>query len=157
MWATTVFLAITFSYALSPTVSAGLGVVGAAYLAYLGYKIIQGRNGAVNASGSAETKPNLQAYAQGFLLHATNPKAFFGWLAIISVGQVDAAASGDLLIIVVLCTLQAMVVFSAYALVFSSDGVVVLYRKYKPVVDLLFGIILIAFAVVTLNHLIAQL
>jgi threonine/homoserine/homoserine lactone efflux protein len=155
MWATTVFLAITFSYALSPTVSAGLGVVGAAYLAYLGFKIIQGRNGSVNATGTADSKPNLQAYFQGFLLHATNPKAFFGWLAIISVGRVEAAAAGDLLAIVVLCTLQALVVFSAYALVFSSDSVVQLYQRFKPMVDVLCGIILIAFALVTLSHLLA--
>ncbi len=154
MWATAVFFAITFSYKLSPIVSAGLGIFGAAYLAYLGYKIIRGRHGSViDNQETLQNKPNLQAYLQGFLLHATNPKAFFGWLAIISVGQVDAAVSGDLLTIVVLCTFQAMIVLSAYALVFSSGGVVVVYRKHKSIVDLVFGIILILFASVTLNHL----
>ncbi|MGJ8626414.1 MAG: LysE family translocator [Sulfitobacter sp.] len=156
MWATIVFLAITFSYALSPAVSVGLGGVGAAYLGYLGYKIFQGRNDPISSTTeAAEKKPNLQAYVQGFLLHATNPKAFFGWLAIVSVGQVDAAEPCDLLIIVVLCTFQALIVFSSYALVFSSDTIVILYQKHKKTVDLAFGTVLILLAAATLNQLFA--
>ena len=154
MWASLVFLAITFSYSLSTWVTKMLGLLGATYLAYLGFQIIKNRSNRVaNDSGAIEAYLGIKAYLQGFLLHATNPKAFFGWLAIVSVGRVDEATGNILLIILLLCTLQAAVVFGAYAMVFSTNRVISLYQKYKVLVDLISGTILVGFALITLYHL----
>ena len=154
MWASLVFLAITFSYSLSTWVTKLLGLLGATYLAYLGFNIIKNRSNRVaNDTGAVEAYLGIKAYLQGFLLHATNPKAFFGWLAIVSVGRVDEATGNILLIILLLCTLQAAVVFSAYAMVFSTNKVISLYQKYKVLVDLISGSILVGFALITLYHL----
>ncbi len=154
MWATLVFSAVTFSYYLSAWATIFLGVFGAGYLAYLGFKIVSNRKDHV-AGGmeSVEYFVGVKAYLQGFLLHATNPKAFFGWLAIISVGRVDTATDGTLLIILLLCILQAAIVFFSYAMIFSTDSVISLYQKYKEIVDFASGAILIGFAFVTLYQL----
>ena len=154
MWAMLVFLAITFSYSLSAWATKLLGLFGATYLAYLGIKIIKNRSGrAAKDVGAVKPHSATKAYLQGFLLHATNPKAFFGWLAIVSVGRIDTAAGDILLTILLLCTLQSAVIFGSYAMVFSSSRVISLYQKYKVLVDLISGVILVGFALITLYHL----
>ncbi|NOR63981.1 MAG: LysE family transporter [Rhodobacteraceae bacterium] len=154
MWAAIVFFAIIFGYAMSPWVAKLLGITGAAYLAHLGVKIVQGRNDEVSYGlNASQSRSNLMAYVQGLLLHATNPKAFFGWLAIVSVGRVDSAVGYELPIILMLCTIQASVVFSAYALLFSTDGIITLYRRHKGSIDMFSGCLLFVFAFVTLFHL----
>ena len=154
MWITLVFFAITFSYSLSTSATQLLGFFGAAYLAYLGFKIIKNRNTPVsNNAGAVAPHFGTRAYLQGFLLHATNPKAFFGWLAIISVGRVDAASGDVLVTILLLCILQAALIFGSYAMVFSTNSVISLYQRYKILLDWISGLILLGFALITLYHL----
>ncbi|MCM2440403.1 LysE family translocator [Agrobacterium vitis] len=82
-------------------------------------------------------------FLRGYLIHLTNPKAIFGWLAIISLGVPVDASLGSVVLVVGGCLTTGFTVFCGYALVFSTTRAVQVYRASRRYVDgvlaLLFG------------------
>lgn len=106
--------------------------MGAAYLLYLAFRSartaiwpgdLQTRE--INASSYAS------AFGRGLLLHLTNPKAifFFGSLYTLAVPR-DATFS-DLMLVIVAVAVQAVILFQAEALLFSSRVVMDAYMRTR--------------------------
>lgn len=116
-----------------------LKIAGGLYLLYLGYKALrsalrkQDMGGAQAAALGA--KSGRQIFLRGYAIHLTNPKAIFAWVAIISVG-LPANASADAVAIVVSgCLLTGMIVFSSYALLFSTSRALAAYTAARRWID----------------------
>lgn len=114
--------------------------MGAAYLLYLAFR------SAHSAIWPRELKTReikarsyARAFGQGLLLHLTNPKAifFFGSLYTLAVPR-DASFS-DLLLVIVAVAVQAIILFQAEALLFSSLVVMDAYLRTRRWFDAAFA------------------
>lgn len=56
-------------------------------------------------------------------MHLTNPKAIFVWLSIVSLALPPNAGKGEAMTVVAACGLIGALVFSTYAVAFSTHGV----------------------------------
>lgn len=124
-----------------------LKIAGGLYMFYL----------AINAARSALRKeiPTVEQsltgrrkhpgtlFLRGYLIHLTNPKAIFGWVAIISLGLPADAALGSVAMVVGGCLITGFSVFCGYALLFSTAGALRIYKASRRYVEgalaLLFG------------------
>ena len=124
-----------------------LKIVGGFYLFYL----------AIKAGLSACKKQSLPGeqpgtvlrerarltFLRGYLIHLTNPKAIFAWVAIISLGLPADASVGSVTLVVGGCLSTGFVVFCSYALLFSTKRAVNVYQASRRAVDgvlaLMFG------------------
>jgi threonine efflux protein len=132
-WASAAVLglaAILHTYAVALEV---LRVLGGLYLLYLAYK-------AFRAAAQAEVpaanlrRENYSANAlltRGYLLHLTNPKAIFGWLAIITLGMPAGAPASVAVVIVGGCLLLGITCFTGYAVLFSTGRAVTIYASMR--------------------------
>nr|WP_240164555.1 LysE family translocator [Pantoea sp. Ap-967] len=119
-------------------------VVGAAYLLYLGGKMLLSARRPYQAMEVRTAKrTDTPAPRVGLLVSATNPKAaaFFGSF-FITVLPVDAP-SWVLVAAVVVVTVVSFVWFSTLALMFSTAGVRACYAKVRRPIDAIMGAILV--------------
>lgn len=124
-----------------------LKMVGGVYLLYLAFKAARSamRKDQPVIEQAAEIKCQNPGtiFLRGYLIHLTNPKAIFGWLAIISLGLPPGASMGSLLFVVGGCLTTGFSVFCGYALLFSTARALRMYKASRRYIDgamaLLFG------------------
>lgn len=101
-----------------------LKLLGGAYLLWLAFKSARASLHA-SASGESAEKPASESawhgYRRGLLLHLTNPKAIFAWLAIVALALPVGAPAGSALAVVAACIGLGMLVFGSYAIAFSTS------------------------------------
>lgn len=119
-------------------------IAGGLYLFYLAYKSFRS---ALSQDDLGEAKMNAGhsslggLVARGYLLNMTNPKAAFGWIAIVSLGMDATSPSWVLGAIIVGTTTLSLVVHIAYTLAFSTTRMVAAYaRARRPIQALLGGL-----------------
>ncbi|WP_237151501.1 LysE family translocator [Oryzibacter oryziterrae] len=97
---------------------------GAGYLLFLACKSAKGAIAprAVALVAAADLSPR-QAYVKGVLLHLTNPKAILFFGALYSVGVPAGVSPKELATVILAVGLQCGLIFSSYALLFSSARV----------------------------------
>ncbi|MGB9097150.1 LysE family translocator [Erwinia sp.] len=121
-----------------------LKIIGGCYLLWLAFKAAKSarRKGeSVSLAGQTAIKTSLRVlYKRGLLLHLANPKAILVWLAIISLGIHPDASPLVLPMIVAGCASLGMVVFSSYALVFSTQTMSRIYLKGRRVIEGVFAL-----------------
>ncbi|MFB9949727.1 LysE family translocator [Rhizobium puerariae] len=108
-----------------------LKVFGGLYLIYLAWKAYRSARlpdskamlGNARADGTAR-----QLWLRGYMIHLTNPKAIFAWLAIISLGLPENAPASAIVLIVAVCMSSSLTVFITYAWLFSTPHAL---RGYK--------------------------
>ena len=126
--------------------------VGAAYLMWLAMKSAR----AAWAGGRTAAKPLPQttprrAYAKGLALHLTNPKAVLFFGALYAIGIPAGTPPSALITVILAVGIQSMIMFHAYALIFSSAPMAAAYARAKRWFEAFFALAFgaIAFKVLT--------
>ena len=142
-WATMTALGLSALLASYAGALIVLKIVGGLYLLWLAYKSFRqaasARDIELTAATTSDRTP-VRYYLRGFIIQMTNPKAAFTWIAIISLGVQTDASIWVALIIVGGTTLLAALVHCAYALAFSTSGVVRVYNKVRRYVQGALGV-----------------
>lgn len=122
--------ALLTTYAHAVTI---LKVAGALYLLWLAWKAAQSA-----ATPDAMVKETLSAapspwvyHRRGVLMHVGNPKAVLAWLAIISIGIGPDATPASVAVALVGCNILGVIVYSGYAVLFSTSPMVKAYAKAR--------------------------
>ncbi|OOO22958.1 LysE family translocator [Agrobacterium pusense] len=98
-------------------------VIGGLYLLFLAWKALKAaRKSApdLTITEAGAQHSGMQLWLRGYAIHVTNPKAVFAWLAIISLGLPPNAPGPAVALIVGICCSSSLVIFSSYALIFST-------------------------------------
>ena len=104
---------------------------GAAYLIYLAYKSARSVFSAKDVKTKAiEGKP-VALIMRGAALHITNPKSILFFGALYSMGMPADAEPLQLALVVGAVGLQATIVYSGYAMLFSAPSMTLLYLKLR--------------------------
>lgn len=107
-------------------------VVGGGYLLWLGWRAA--RTALRNDDGAViddiRTVAGWRAcFLRGAAIHATNPKSIFAWLAIMAVAVRPGMPAWLPFAIVALCWVTGIAIVAAYAILFSTNRVVGIYRR----------------------------
>lgn len=121
-----------------------LRYLGAGYLLYLGYLSARKATGRTETTfRSVSSASPGRAYGKGLAMHLTNPKAILFFGALYSVGVPASATPFEIASVVLVVGVQSMVVFSAYALLFSRPRIAAVYvrltRWFESAFALAFG------------------
>ncbi|WP_241574059.1 LysE family translocator [Rosenbergiella nectarea] len=108
-----------------------LKLLGAACLFWLAYKTVKSlaRPPCPTTALSSERKAS-RYYWQGVSLHLTNPKAILTWLTVTSIGLSPHSPSLATLLLVALCALIGITIFSLYAFCFSTPAAQQILVRY---------------------------
>ncbi len=118
----------TFGWLMS-----GLKIAGGLYLLWLAFKACRSAMKS-NASFNMNVGSDLsskQYFTRGLAIHLTNPKSIFAWLSIITIGVQPSAPIWVSFLIVGLCWLLGIGVFGGYAIAFSTDRMIKIYRSFR--------------------------
>lgn len=115
-----------------------LKIIGAAYLIYLGVRMLVSawRNVAAPAEAAAASGAPLRT---AVIMHLTNPKAPIIWGATVSVGTHGENPAATLWLAYAGCVLAGGVIFSAYALLFSTQGARTAFRRFRRGINAVSG------------------
>ena len=70
-------------------------------------------------------------FLKGLLLNASNPKALFAWMAVLSVGLDQHGDTVSLVATLVVCIAVGLSVNASFSLLFSVNGVMSWYKKFS--------------------------
>jgi len=132
-------------------------VVGGLYLLWLAFKAARSAMAPKRVDATpvgAGEKSGSAYFLKGFLIHMTNPKAVFAWVAIISLGLKPDAPSWMSIAVVGGCALLGVVVFGSYALAFSTQTMINLYASFKRSIE---GVMAVAFGFAGIKLLTSRL
>ncbi|SDE05290.1 LysE family transporter [Paraburkholderia lycopersici] len=146
LWATLAVFGLGLILAQLAWLYEGIRMAGAAYLLYLGARILLSLRQGAKAAGpavAAKQTGAAHAYRRGLLVGLTNPKAaaFFGSLFVTLLpAHAPMWAHGAMI-----ATVAGVSVcwFSAMALLFSTDRVQRGYRKLRRPIDAVMGAVLV--------------
>ena len=117
-----------------------LRIIGAAYLLYLAYGAL------TKAVNPPELQPKRSAhcslskhFTRGYLLQITNPKAISFWLAIASVGAVEGAELGIILLFVAGSFVISFACHGAWAVALSTTSIRAAYTLGRRWVEAVLG------------------
>lgn len=128
---------------------------GAGYLMFLAYKSARSAMtpGTMIAKGVTISSPR-RAFAKGFVLHLTNPKAVLFFGSLFAIGIPADASPGQLVTVIVAVGLQSALIFHGYAVLFSSQPIVAGYLRLRRWLE---GIFAIAFAAASIKVLTSRI
>lgn len=109
-------------------------VIGGLYLLFLAWKALmaaRSSSGELTMVGVDARHSGKQLWLRGYAIHVTNPKAVFAWLAIISLGLPPNAPAPAVALIVGVCCSSSLLIFSAYALIFSTRHALKAYMSAR--------------------------
>lgn len=120
-----------------------LKIAGGLYLLWLSYKSIRA---ARRANGGSSDMPDpvkansfARLYGTGFLIHLTNPKAIFAWIATITLGMTASSPLWVGIVIVAGGALISVLGNMSYALIFSTERMMKAYRRAGKYIQYTFG------------------
>jgi threonine/homoserine/homoserine lactone efflux protein len=106
-------------------------VVGGGYLLWLSWTAAKAAYSAKPFEATAAAAEGYRrTFVRGAAMHITNPKAIFVWLSIVSLALPQNSRASDAMTVVAGCGLIGALVFSTYAIAFSTQGV---RRAYKAI------------------------
>lgn len=114
-----------------------LRIVGGLYLLYLAYscaRVALAANSEITRSAGAAGSIAI-SFRRGLLLHLTNPKAVFSWLAVVAVGVPAGAPVWFAFVVLATCDVLGMIVFGGYALLFSTRRAQDVYRRSRRAIE----------------------
>ena len=125
--------------------------VGAAYLMWLAVKSARAAwaGNRLAAKPLPPTTPR-RAYAKGLALHLTNPKAVLFFGALYAIGIPPGTPPSALITVILAVGAQSLVMFHAYALIFSSAPMAAAYARAKRGFEAFFAL---AFGAIALKVL----
>ena len=109
------------------------------YLAYNSFKMLTKKE-----YKKVEIKESKNSYKKyffsGIMMHLLNPKAIAVWIAIIAIALPNEQNSMSIYFPVILCLPFGIVIFIAYAFMFSNQRVVNRYFDFKKYIDTFVGV-----------------
>ncbi|MEM6973803.1 MAG: LysE family translocator [Pseudomonadota bacterium] len=125
-------------------------MIGGAYLLYLAW---QAARAALSAADETRHLLGGNLFRRGAMLNATNPKAVFAWLAVLSIGLPDGGTPGTLWLMTAACALLGLAIYLSYAMAFSRPAMMAGYasgrRWIEALAALVFG--LVGFRLITVR------
>ena len=132
-----------------------LKIAGGLYLLWLAWKA--GQSALRPAQRTDTVSPPVVRYGklfrQGVLMHILNPKAILTWVSIMSVTLTPGADAGVLPDVIGGCAAICIVVFSSYALLFSTPMMVALYQRVQRTLD---AVLAVCFALAGVRLLLSR-
>ncbi|MEM7684064.1 MAG: LysE family transporter [Pseudomonadota bacterium] len=110
-----------------------LKLAGGAYLLWLAY--LSARSAATEAPAQTDPRHSRRAFRSGLLLNLSNPKAVFAWMAVLALGLSDGSGTGYVVVATTLCIVLGLLIYSVYAVVFSTPGAMAIYRSVRRWID----------------------
>ncbi len=107
---------------------AALKIAGGLYLVWLAYKAAKS---AMRKDGAPAPVPRGGFFLAGLALHLTNPKAVFGWAAVVAIGLPAGSGADAIPLFLAVCALLAVVINLGYALAFSTAPLIRAYRRSR--------------------------
>jgi threonine efflux protein len=132
-----------------------LRVVGGLYLLWLSCKSVRSAlsKESINPVDITGTSHAGKAFGRGLLVHLTNPKAVFSWIATVAIGTSSAAATpGFTFIVVAVCWCIGIAIFCGYAIVFASSSATAFYIASRRKVDALAATVFGVAGLMLLTH-----
>ncbi|MEM9097862.1 MAG: LysE family translocator [Pseudomonadota bacterium] len=117
-----------------------LRLLGGAYLLFLAWQSAKAAlsNNTLAMTG-AEDQSWSHIFGRGLLLNLTNPKALLAWAAVIALGIRPGSEAGEVPVIVAVCTTIGLILYLAYAVIFSTERVMFAYRAARRWIEGLFA------------------
>lgn len=141
IWVILAALGLGFVIQRQPEILTGLKLVGGAYLLWIGcralYAAARGKNIRIPPADRLVT--GLASWRRGFLVVMSNPKAALGWTAIASFMFGSGLSAPQVAAFAPVAALSAMVVYGAYAILFSTGTASRAYQRFWRGVELVFG------------------
>ena len=153
VWATLTVAGLTALITAYAGLVTLLKIFGAAYLLWLAYKAFKSAtNSNVDTKPKAAKGRNL--FLQGMAIQLTNPKAALQWIAIVGLGLGNEAPLWVGLTLIVTATTLSLLVHVLYAITFSTQPVIVFYRKARRWIDGALGVFFMfaTFKIATYRH-----
>ena len=134
-------LLINYAYAIT-----FIKIAGGIYLLWLAIKSIRSAAGQAVLTNKPTYKDikSSKFFLQGMMIHITNPKAIFMWLATISIGINQSSPPSAYALIVFGGILISICVNLAYSVSFSTSSVTKFYNKFHRWFETAFGIMFAA-------------
>lgn len=118
-----------------------LRYLGAGYLLFLAYKSARSAMSPGRAAlRSLTTRSQRAAFGKGLAMHLANPKAILFFGALFSVGVPASVTPREIGLVVVAVGAQSLLVFTAYAVLFSSLRVVAVYLRLRRWLESVFAV-----------------
>lgn len=115
-------------------------VIGGMYLLWLAFcaarSALSGTQFVATGDGSVEDSA-WHYFKRGLAIHATNPKAALAWIAIVSIGLNQQATLINTAILLGGCALLGILTFGSYAMLFSTQFMVAVYRRCQRTIEVL--------------------
>lgn len=118
-----------------------LKIASGLYLIYLGSKALRGAlSDDAPAAMRIGARDTLGGYfLAGLLIHLTNPKAVFGWVATMSLGLKPGATTGEAAVLTAACLAVVISLKLLMALVFSTQGLRKAYLRARRAIMFAFA------------------
>ncbi|WP_282128024.1 LysE family translocator [Roseobacter litoralis] len=113
-----------------------LKIFGGIYLLYLAVRAAKNAltSNPATSTGPArsDTPPSSAAlYRHGLIMHLANPKAVLAWIALVTLGLGAEPSWRDVATILAGCAILSVMIFAGYALLFSTEPMIRLYRRAR--------------------------
>ena len=144
MWATLAIMGVTALMAAYAPFTVALKIAGGLYLFWLGTKYWRAAKANVSlaVSDGVQEASADRYYLRGFLIQLTNAKAILSWIAMISIVSDPGAPMIVSVAYIAGCTILAFAGHIAWAVLFSTSGVVSFYDRFKRVFNSILGTML---------------
>ncbi|MFT5894527.1 MAG: threonine efflux protein [bacterium] len=132
-----------------------LRVAGGLYLLWLSFKSIRSvvSKKSINTFEDTSSSHIGRAFGRGLLVHLTNPKAVFSWMATVAIGTSSAAATPEFAFLVVaVCWSIGVTIFCGYAIAFASPSAAAYYLASRRKVDALAATVFGVAGLMLLTH-----
>ena len=149
VWAAAAVLGLGALLGLAPTLFVVIKIAGAAYLVWLGAKLIRGaRIPLATQVDPGEASGTFASMAKGFMTTLANPKAAVFYASVLTAALPSSPPSGLVIGTVAGVVLVATVWFTIVVIVLSTARASSLFRRRKVWVETSFGSILAGFGLV---------
>ncbi|MBT0724547.1 LysE family translocator [Rosenbergiella sp. S61] len=137
-WGVMTALGVSTLLLSEPRFLLALKFLGAVYLFWLAYKAIKSLAVPLRPTTkvSRADHKDFRYYWQGVSLHLTNPKAILTWLTVTSIGLSPHSTPWATVLLVILCALIGMTIFSLYAFCFSTSRAQQILVRYHRLITL---------------------
>jgi threonine/homoserine/homoserine lactone efflux protein len=116
-----------------------LKMLGGIYLLYLAFNAGKAALTPDDKAGQqvsvVPTRSYWKLYRYGVLMHLTNPKAILAWVALMTLGLGPSASVRTIAAILIGCGLLGFLIFSTYAILFSTTYMVRAYRRARRIIE----------------------
>lgn len=122
-------------------------VVGGAYLAWLGFRMVRDRHAGIPAGPDAilatELIPSFSAFRTGLLTNLTNPKAWAFYVSLFTLVMSPQSQPWVKVLLAVLMFFISLFWYASVALLISSERIRPLFTRIQPGIQLLLGLLLL--------------